>query len=113
MAKHTPGPWLICGDDNLSVYALHDNGYGYWADGKREMVNRFYARIEDCHHQGGSLPEAQANALLIAAAPDLLEALKECTEQLWLLAKDPKSNPWVLQGHAAIAKATGLEREKI
>jgi hypothetical protein len=58
------------------VYAVHDNGFGYWSYGVRHPVNRFYARVDDCRHQGGSADEAEANARLIAAAPDLLEALQ-------------------------------------
>jgi hypothetical protein len=44
---------------------------------------------------------------LEALIAELLEALEECAEQLALLAKDPKSNPWVQQAYAAIAKAKG------
>lgn len=42
---------------------------------------------------------------LIAAAPDLLAALKEMYDQMWHLAKDKGSNPWLKQARAAIAKA--------
>lgn len=56
--KHTPGPWLCSGK---TVYALNDDGY-----------NRFSALVQDAHtHQD----ELEANAHLIAAAPELLEAL--------------------------------------
>lgn len=74
MAKHTPGPWLITGEDECTVYALHHNGD--FKNGKPFFVNRFYTRVEDCRDQGGTPDEARANARLIAAAPDLLEALE-------------------------------------
>ena len=66
--KHTPGPWII-GNSGTSVYALGDEG-----------SNRFYLHIDtwvDRKHQSEkSVAEAEANAHLIAAAPDLLAALR-------------------------------------
>lgn len=64
-AKHTPGPWAIT---------------RRWADGKRIIVEgnqedwfRLEAHVvcDDC-----DTDTAEANARLIAAAPDLLEACK-------------------------------------
>lgn len=57
--KHTPGPWLV---DDRTVYALNENGF-----------NRFFASVQDAHTDP---IELEANAQLIAAAPDLLEALE-------------------------------------
>jgi len=59
MNKFTPGPWKI---DQRTVYAL--DVYG---------VNRFYASVHGVHTPTA---EIEANARLIAAAPDLLEALE-------------------------------------
>jgi hypothetical protein len=75
--KHTPGPWQIT-DDGLVVFALHHDG-DFWG-GKPLLVDRMSARIAPCISQGGSLAEAQANARLIAAAPDLLQALQEMAD---------------------------------
>lgn len=58
-AVHTPGPWLIAGD-GLFVYALNDKG-----------VNAFSAYVMGAHTDDGEL---RANARLMAAAPDGLEA---------------------------------------
>lgn len=56
--KGTPGPWLR---SLRTVYALNERG-----------VNRFSALIQDAHTPDYEL---KANAQLIAAAPELLEAL--------------------------------------
>ena len=65
--KHTPGPWKVyrsnwdhtisvCGDDTVCLF--------------------YYLQEED--HNTVNLENCEANARLIAAAPDMLEALKEC-----------------------------------
>lgn len=56
----TPGPWLLSG---RTVYALNDEGF-----------NRFSALVQDAHTPWDEL---EANARLIAAAPDLLAALDD------------------------------------
>lgn len=56
-----------------------------------------------------SMPECKANARLIAAAPEMLEALKGVS--IMLNAHSSLSQfdgePWVKRVRAAIAKATG------
>lgn len=67
--QHTPGPWLIgiqtCPTGSIAtVYNTTDKWVEIWSE--NWMVT-------------GMPPEEQsANARLIAAAPDLLKALKEC-----------------------------------
>jgi len=66
-AKHTPGPWEATG--NLVRSPMHQ------PEGLPRGV-----QIVECR-DGYFLPhtaEAKANARLIAAAPELLEALKRC-----------------------------------
>ena len=58
--SHTPSPWFIA-DDGRFVYALNDRG-----------VNSFSAHVMDSHT---SDEELRDTARLIAAAPDMLEAL--------------------------------------
>jgi hypothetical protein len=60
--KHTPGPWLMAGDD--FVYALNERG-----------TNSFTVLIQTAGEWRISNEERAANARLIAAAPDLLVAL--------------------------------------
>lgn len=86
MSGHTPGPWLV---EGRTVYALNDDGY-----------NRFSALVQDAHTPGDEL---EANARLIAAAPDLLEALqssKSLMESVGMQSSDEYQ-----QASAAIAKA--------
>jgi hypothetical protein len=66
---HTPGPWEIAGP----------NGYGD-IDGHRVRDPRGYILAVAI----GDVPELspEANARLIASAPDLLEALKELRDRL-------------------------------
>ena len=94
MTKHTPGPWNFYDDSN---------------DGKTNRieivaVGKTVARI---YH---SVPaEDLPNARLIAAAPDLLEALETALDgwqrEFEYLAK--RTPEWVTKARAAIAKATG------
>ena len=105
-AKHTPGPWLIAKTDAASfVYALNDSGY-----------NRFWAHVIGGKLRRGkstSKVETEANARLIAAAPDLLEALVAIDNALrtaWSNGSLPDSvipEKLAQQCSAAIAKATG------
>lgn len=85
MSKHTPGPWVIIN---------HQIG---GADGK-EVGNAFAP--------GRPAVEQEANARLIAAAPDLLEAL----ESILLIKPTPAQTlNWELYEAAqtAISKAKG------
>lgn len=98
-AKHTPGPWLLAGDD--FVYALNERG-----------TNSFTALLQTSGEQRISNEERAANACLIAAAPDLLSAARCALNVLFLLEKEvsalgcnAKNVPENLR--AAIAQAIG------
>ena len=78
--KHTPGPWEVCYTDE--IYA-----------GSKHIADAFIYAI-------GSLEQAVANAHLIAAAPDLLEAL----ENLLTEAEDV---------FVCMADATGIDRHNL
>ena len=89
-AKHTPGPWLA---DGASVYEERDD----------------FSVI--CNFWSSSLPEWEANARLIAAAPDLLEALEQLVieyDDVELANAEPSSLTAAFNAaRAAIAKAKG------
>ena len=95
-AKHTPGPWYaLRGQRNISI--RYKTG-----DRLLPMVNVASVRGQfptDCPY--GS---SEANARLIAAAPELLEAL-----QFVMAAFGEQLSTAFEQAEAAIAKATGDE----
>ena len=88
-AKHTPGPWECDGD------LVHKDG--------------FEIAIVEAHYED-YVELQQANARLIAAAPDLLEALKVMVylEESNLRGEDDEDVcDELLFARAAISKATG------
>ena len=105
MQGHTPGPWGIAQDDPTRVNAPTLCRYG----GK-------HAAVADCDFPADA-EENEANARLIAAAPDMLAALREAAQFIhdqdggdptnitgW--ASDEHREAW-LKTQAAIAKAEG------
>ena len=79
MTGHTPGPW--------SVYCNDSRGYktGICASSDQlppgdECIAQIWA-ADDRHFPGG-VPEAEANARLIAAAPDLVQLLDDVSAAL-------------------------------
>lgn len=93
--KHTPGPW----------YATTRRGSWDWLvahDERNEICQMF--------HDGTDLNETgEANARLIAAAPDLLAELKGIAETLDKLAPCPEEvlNLLLTRAYKAITKAEG------
>ncbi len=90
MSKHTPGPWAMPDSEQGRISKVGVNG------GWDGMI-----ATADCGDYARSRSEGFANARLIAAAPDLLEALKDAV-------RDSESpGQWLDEARAAIAKATG------
>jgi len=88
--KHTPGPWRVA----------------YLDRNRQSVVMSEHIEIATCwHHSVGSIEkEMHANARLIAAAPDLLEALN-AVEGAYQCGAD--LNTVMDQVKSAIAKANG------
>jgi hypothetical protein len=91
--QHTPGQWLV--SDNGETITVRDQSNGriagmHWLKGEHGLNGR------------RSDSEVEANACLIASAPDLLAALKEFVATFcgW-------QGPLIDIAKAAIAKATG------
>lgn len=111
--SHTPGPWRVTG-----VMSGH----------KGDVYVPTADRIPDCHHiarcfapkpQGevycelqaivierDAIAQIEANATLIAAAPELLEALRGLVEAM-SRDGDPAFAHLIIDARAAIAKAMG------
>lgn len=102
MGKHTPGPWKVEWDPDggsaLEPAVMHD---GYY--------------VATCHEMSGDAKgsvEALENARLIAAAPDLLGALRSALLVLNGLTSEHQRSLPVIRDElermaAAIAKAEG------
>jgi hypothetical protein len=71
--SHTPGPWKIDHDDDIDL----PNHVGISAE-THSLLAQVVWKMDDDERS----PSCEANARLIAAAPDLLEALKEMLE-MW------------------------------
>lgn len=88
--KHTPGPWNYAhGSTDLLTHDGDDVAYVDTAIPERSKA------------------EQQANARLISAAPDLLEALKEALDQLESWNQESEPTFTMRRVAHAIAKATG------
>jgi len=87
VSKHTPGPWKF-GKDG----AIEHNNVQIYIDGADGTLI-VYGQVKD------------ADARLIAAAPDLLESLKDMVDLVELMC--PFDGPQQRKARAAIARATG------
>lgn len=88
MSQHTPGPWHIAG--------------GVQIRSERDQV----AKVWMMRHG-----EGQANARLIAKAPELLEVLEYFMPLIESEQDDEQQAPWVEKARALIAEVKG-EQEK-
>lgn len=96
-AKHTSGPWVA------GQYGVRDSG-GYicklhWPHLYEGQDERYWREIA----------ERQADARLIAAAPDLLEAL--CAALKTATFEEHQFRTWHEQARSAISKAIGATHE--
>lgn len=115
-SQHTPGPWNIRGD----AYQIVAN---YDADTHEGSWREHYDVICTLEDEfGDTLPEARANAALIAAAPDLQGALDEMLDLVvWMSGSADfspggdghdtwrKSESILRRAREALSKATGAE----
>jgi len=114
---HTPGPWL--------AVPFHDDGQAGWQI--TEMATNAQLGVADVLYRRGKYKAtnhyaAEANARLIAAAPEMLGALKIAHATICQLVDEKnlssegmtaeeyqKHSTWVGRIQAAIAKAEGRE----
>jgi hypothetical protein len=97
MSAHTPGPW-----------EAENNGH-FWEISPKNIVSAQPYRVGDVCASDPENPNSgiqEANARLIAAAPELLEALQNILAVAGVRIDDPR----IVQfdaARAAVAKATG------
>lgn len=99
MSEHTPGPWYVGPDNRIwrrSPSDLYEYGGGVAGD------SRIAAAFDGPASWVNKFP-SEANARLIAAAPELLEALEGLLNAL----PSATTHPAIAQARAAIRKATG------
>ena len=103
--KHTPGKWKAC--QSIPKEAAWE-GVDEWIQADDETIV--------CEKPAAYPSQSDvwdANARLIAAAPELLEALKDAANNLELIQLQRGENSltkWiVVQARAAIAKAEGVQ----
>lgn len=108
MSKHTPGPWEV---------------FPFKGDGKRIAIfgnQKWYPGKAFCwvDHDDVDHEEMEANARLIAAAPEMLEACNAIRDDLQSGSYGPINEPLskisvraYLLLYAAITKATGESSE--
>ena len=97
MNKHTPGPWRTY---NMS---------------KNKILKQWHIQRDDCKHDIAlvsldvAADERESVANLIAAAPELLEALKQFVDYYESM-QGHKDNSVIRNGKAAINKAEGRDK---
>jgi hypothetical protein len=116
-AKHTPGPWTC--EKMFIPDTQTDRRCGFVVNGPDDGGDGFPVRVCDLRTPPGisGYAEGQANARLIAAAPDLLEACRQIASDLEMVeCASPEDAEIELRRlvsehyqplRAAIAKATG------
>jgi hypothetical protein len=105
--NHTPGPWKVYDPENLAPYVgtMSKNPNKGW---DHDTICNLYEDVADAYERPEyqAIKNAKANGQLIAAAPDLLEAIKtllgETEDSDYMTASEKNA-----KARAAIAKATG------
>lgn len=99
MGQHTPGPWEVDRDYPGDVICEQGDVAATWC---KEDVGKTLRIGESAF---STREEAEANARIIAAAPELLEALKSALKTAEF-ERHPY-RPWHGEARAAIVKAKG------
>jgi|SRR5690554_5964859 len=109
MSKHTPGPWFI----NRESEDVIEGKLSIESVNAETQLSYFIAQVDECKSQ-------EANARLIAAAPELLEALESAVTQMRIAYECVEAGRYdealihlgsmPRQRANAIAKATGASQ---
>lgn len=104
MSKHTPGPWVI----NHRRLGWELAGYVPIDGVNHSALAHVVWVMQEDDDAGRHSPECEANARLIAAAPDLLAALWAMSTSFHAVEyMEPHMREAAQMARAAIAKATG------
>ena len=113
VGKHTPGEWKIRGDKYVPVQ-IREGSMMYVLE---DMDGHNIGFICSWKNNPKALKSAKANANLISAAPDLLEALEFLFDDYKQLADSGDAGFWKIEdteagrrAMAAIAKARGVAK---
>jgi hypothetical protein len=111
MTTHTPGPWTLLtepsthdGHDIVRFYVSGKEAQTSIDSNEELQITAGYGGLSDGFT---SIEKAEANARLMAAAPELLEALKMMWDSSCTNASSRPSKAAFLAARAAIFKATG------
>lgn len=114
MSKHTPGPWQAEYDEGFGHIIRMGNAIEHrGAYNVEEIIHYEHGLFEDESTEKGreQFKRAEANARLIAASPELLEALRACVITLGQIEACgemlTEERPVLDAARAAIKKATG------
>jgi len=110
--KYTPAPWTARIDPTGEHWHIDHKNTG----NAKDATCNGWTSLAIVFNAGGweDDPEGEANARLIASAPELLEALQECIDELFLIHSKYGDHqnaidhcPALGKGELAIQKATG------
>jgi hypothetical protein len=93
--KHTSGPWIVGG------MAKADGAFDYAIMAEGQIIAEVFGRTSEENFQ-----PSDANALLIAAAPEMLEALEKLVNG-WMTGSEVITTEMVKYFQQTIAKARG------
>lgn len=117
--KATPGPWSFCCDKCATVmsanHPIADITKGAWGDDYpslrpmgSELLGQYEVYMAQITYGDVSPDEAIANALLIAAAPELYKALEHANALLRVLVpKDISVRETLADNDALLSRARG------
>lgn len=106
---HTPGPWVMVPHHSNGIYGkTFSIGPKSTEPNGGEQLKRFVATASSSQHSVTS-EETEANARLISAAPEMLEALIEARGFIGASERTPRAMEVYVQLLDVIWKAIGKE----